>query len=165
MSYVRGLLFTILCDGLRDLLFSLWFAARTSRRRDVAVRCPDGGAMMLHFFDPPPPPAAAATSAARRPLVLLLHGLSGDGLDAYAFELIRALRAGGADVVSSTRRGACAFQRAFRRRAARCVRVVHSFSVHLRRLARSFGVARLIWMAAGGAHALRGAVAADGSDF
>ena len=94
-AYLRALLYTMFCDGLRDALFP-FFAARDPARRDLGVACPDGGTMRLHFFEP---------AIARGPLVLLLHGLSGHGADAYAMELARTLRAAGVECVSSTRRG------------------------------------------------------------
>ena len=79
-AYLRALLYTMFCDGLRDALFP-FFAARDPARRDLGVACPDGGTMRLHFFEP---------AIARGPLVLLLHGLSGHGTDAYAMELARS---------------------------------------------------------------------------
>ena len=56
--------------------------------------------MMLHHFE-----EDGSLTNPSKCVVLLVHGLSGSGTDAYAIELVRSLRAAGMRVVSSTRRG------------------------------------------------------------
>ena len=100
LRYFKGLFYTVICDVLRDLTWALWFSKRRPRQRDEIVRCLDGGTMMLHHFD-----ETDSLFHHSNFVVLLVHGLSGNGTDAYALELVRSLRADGIRVVSSTRRG------------------------------------------------------------
>ena len=50
-AYLRALLYTMFCDGLRDALGQIFGRARPPARRDLGVACPDGG-RRLHFFEP-----------------------------------------------------------------------------------------------------------------
>ena len=94
----------VVYDVLRDLAFWVYWCSRGPHVvLESSVRSVDGGEMRLHYFFEPS--LSVRKAKEEQPVVLVLHGLTGHGLDSYTLELARGAQAAGFDVVSATRRG------------------------------------------------------------
>ncbi|KAJ8608675.1 hypothetical protein CTAYLR_009400 [Chrysophaeum taylorii] len=97
IARLRGLVLMVVYDAAREWLWQMIWRSRRPRRRDQIVRCEDGGEMALHHLYEEEGEGVG---------VLILHGLTGDGVDSFAHELARGIRSlGFGRVATSSRRG------------------------------------------------------------